>query len=347
MRIERLRTVDAFIAFDLDDAPVNAGGTRFAPDVTEEEAGVLARSMTYKFGVLGREVGGAKGAVRGDRSERAELMRRFCEEVRPLVASARFLTGPDLGTSEADFAPLRDPGRPPHIMSQTIAGVPFEDLVAGFGVVAAAEAAMGSLEGATIALEGFGKVGGGVAREAVRRGARMVAVSTLEGCVRDPAGIDVELLIQLRKAHGDACVWHVGREVDPPECLFEADAEVLVPGARTGVITSAVAQRLRTRWVVPAANAPYAAGVPELLHARGIRALPDFVCNCGAVIGYTSDPGAGPGELFREVESRIAALVAEASTDPGGYFAGGCRIAERFIESWRGPDGVPSGGPVA
>jgi hypothetical protein len=35
-------------------------------------------------------------------------MARYCDEIRPLVASRTFLTGPDLGTYEEDFAPIRD-----------------------------------------------------------------------------------------------------------------------------------------------------------------------------------------------------------------------------------------------
>src|SRR5207245_6827849 len=65
----RLHTVDGFVVFDLDDCPMNAGGTRLAPDVTEREGELLARAMTYKFAVLHAEVGGAKGCVRGGPEE--------------------------------------------------------------------------------------------------------------------------------------------------------------------------------------------------------------------------------------------------------------------------------------
>src|SRR5882724_608588 len=63
MSILRLKTLDAFIAFDLDGCEVSAGGTRLAADVTEHEAELLARAMTYKFAVLGLRMGGAKGAI--------------------------------------------------------------------------------------------------------------------------------------------------------------------------------------------------------------------------------------------------------------------------------------------
>jgi glutamate dehydrogenase/leucine dehydrogenase len=303
--------------------------------------------MTYKFGAIEREVGGAKGAVRGTSDEKASVLGRYCEEIRPLVRSFTFLTGPDLGTSEGDFAPIRDPSARPSVMAGTIGTDPIEDLVTGFGVVVAAETAMGSLEGITFAIEGFGKVGGGVAREVVRRGGKVVAVSTIDGCVFDPTGLDVELLLSLRAVHGDGVVKEVGGDHRiEPAALFDVDAEVLVPGARTGVITSSVAERLRTRWIVPAANVPYTRDSVDVLRARRVRYLADFVCNAGATLGYTSN-AKDPAELFAHVETKIAALTSEASAYPQGPFEGACAIAERFIESWRGPEGLPAGPPLA
>ena len=99
------------MVFDLPGVPVSAGGTRLAPDVSVAEVALLARAMTYKFAVLGAQVGGAKAGVRGDPADRAgkaALMARFCAEIRPLADAGRFLTGPDMGTAEEDFAPLRE-----------------------------------------------------------------------------------------------------------------------------------------------------------------------------------------------------------------------------------------------
>lgn len=347
MGIERLKNVDGFVAFDLDDGTFCAGGTRYAPDVTEAEAMLLARAMTYKFGVLGLRAGGAKGAVRGLPAEKAELMERYCEEIHPLIEARRFGTGPDLGTSELDFAPIRDPSAPPSVMTTTIGGEAIEDLVTGFGVVVGAESAMGSVEGAAFAIEGFGKVGGGVAREAVRRGGRVVAVSTVEGCVFDPAGLDVEALIALRRSHGDGFVHRSGGRVEAdPRMLFGAEADVLVPGARVGVITTEVAERLRTRWVVPAANVPYTADALDVLRGRRINYLADFVCNAGATIGYTCG-AEGPGELFRMVEEKISLLQARAGSHPSGPYEGACAMAEEFIRTWRSVEGMPDGPPLA
>jgi glutamate dehydrogenase/leucine dehydrogenase len=341
MQLMRLKTVDAFIAFDLDDCKVNAGGTRLAPDVTEREVTLLARAMTYKFAVLHQRIGGAKAAVRGSDAERGELLRRYCEEIRPLAESARFVTGPDLGTFESDFAPLRAQAPVPGAIDQEMDGVPFEDVLTGFGVVVAAEAALGSLEKRSVVVEGFGKVGGGVAREAVRRGGRVIAVSTIAGCVVSPLGFDVDELWRLRARHGDDFVRHAGIEVLPPSALFDVEADVLVPGARPGVIDLERAGHLRVRAIVPAANVPYAAGTIKILRERGVLALADFICNAGAVMGYLSPAASSHEEVLESVERKIRELVAAASSHPRGPFAGASALAEEFLGTWRDTSGMP------
>ena len=348
-----LSSVPGFVVFDLPGAPESAGGTRLAPDVSVAEVALLARAMTYKFAVLGTRMGGAKIGVRGDpadRTAKAALMARFCTEIAPLADAGRLLTGPDMGTAEEDFAPLRERRASPTAISAVVDGVPFEDLLTGYGVTVAAEAALsdrwgGGWDGRSVAIEGFGKVGGGVAREVARRGGRVAAVSTVAGCLADPAGLDIEGLLALRGAHGDACVLHYGRTAGPPGELFTAvDVDVVVPGTRPGVISGRTARALPpgVRVVAPAANVPYTKPGADVLRQRGIVALPDFVCNAGAVIGYRSAADSTPAEVLASVEATVAGLIIEALHHPSGPLAGACERADRFLRGWWGePPGPP------
>ncbi len=352
VEIVELESVPGFIVFDLPGVPFSAGGTRLAADVTRAEVALLARAMTYKFAALGEQVGGAKAGVAAgpaDGAARAGLMARYCAEIRPLAEAGRFLTGPDMGTFEEDFWPLRERRAVPAAVSAVVDGVPFEDVVTGYGVAAAAETALrlgpgGGLAGRSVAIEGFGKVGGGVAREVVRRGGRVAAVSTVAGCVADPAGLDVERLLELRRLHGDDCVAHYGPAPGPPGALFSAvEADVLVPGTRPGVISRAVAGALPpgVRVVAPAANVPYTREGAEVLRRRGIAALPDFVCNAGAVIGYRSALDASPETVLADVDRKIAELTSEALSHPGGPLAGACERAAAFLRGWWGEPPAP------
>jgi glutamate dehydrogenase (NAD(P)+) len=220
-------------------------------------------------------------------------------------------------------------------------------VLTGFGVAVAADAAVGGLDGRTVAIEGFGKVGAGVAREVAYRGGRVVAVSTLAGCVADPGGFDIDQLWEGRAVHGDGLVAEVGRSCLPRHALFEIDADVLVPGARVGVIDEHRAARLGARAVAPAANVPYTAGGLEALGDRGIAAHADFVCNAAAVVGYTSPASASRAQVLERVQQTIIDLVAASSDDARGPFAGACALAEEFLRSWRPPDESPPGPPLA
>ncbi len=351
--IIKLGSVPGFVVFDLPGAPVAAGGTRLAPDVSVAEVALLARAMTYKYAALGAQVGGAKAGVRGDPADeaaRAGLMARFCAEVRPMVDAGRFLTGPDMGTAEEDFAPLREQRAVPAAIGAVVGGVPFEDLLTGYGVAVAADTALRAKwgwgwESRSVAIEGFGKVGGGVAREVIRRGGRVAAVSTVAGYIADPTGLDIGLLLALRSVHGDACVTHYGLPAGPPAQLFTAvDADVIVPGTRPGVIGGRTAESLPpgVRVVAPAANAPYTAQGAEVLHQRGILALPDFVCNAGAVIGYRAAADATPDQVLSAAGARIGELILGMLDHPDGPLAGACARAQQFLRGWWGePPGPP------
>jgi glutamate dehydrogenase (NAD(P)+) len=58
--------------------------------------------------------------------------------------------------------------------------------------------------------------------------------------------------------------------------------------------------------VAPAANAPYGRGAIEVLHARGIIAVPDFIANAGGVHLYvTVNAGDKPESALAKIEATI------------------------------------------
>ncbi len=303
--------LDAVVVIDHALFPLAAGGTRLAPDVTEAEVAALARAMTWKFALYGYRVAGAKAGIRlppgGDRTR---VLRAYRAALAPL--GDVFATGPDLGTDPADFL---GPGDAVPMWARSHEGLGMDDLATGHGVKAAAAAALAHLgrplEGATVAIEGFGKVGGGGARAFARAGARVVAISTVEGALADPGGLDVEGLLALRERHGDALVRHAAVPVRPRQDLFATPCDVLVPGARPHVITRELAAKLLCTVVAPGANVPYADGVCEVLAGRGIVAVPDFVANAGGVHLYeTAGDGESPEACLERIEQLVAAATA-------------------------------------
>ena len=173
MRVIELRDdrcgLEAFVVVDHDLFRVSAGGTRMLSDVELPEVSRLARAMTWKFAACRLPYAGAKAGVRfagGDRTRVLAAYRRALEPYRDV-----FLTGPDMGTFPADF--LDDvPGRLP-LWARSHEGLGMDDLATGHGVEAAAEATLAhlgrTLQGAAVAVEGFGKVGAGTALASFER----------------------------------------------------------------------------------------------------------------------------------------------------------------------------------
>ena len=222
-----------------------------------------------------------------------------------------------------------------------------DDLATGHGVKAAAEAALAhlgrGLAGATVALEGFGKVGAGTARACARAGARIVGVSTVDGLLADQDGLDVEELLALRTLHGYRFVEHGPREVRPREALFELDCDVLVPGARPDSITSTVAKRVRCAVVAPGANIPYGPGAVEVLAGRGILAVPDFVSNSGAnhlydTVSQDEEPPAALAAIEAVVRTAAARVLSTAEELGITPYTAALRDARDFLaRSTRAP----------
>jgi glutamate dehydrogenase (NAD(P)+) len=321
MRVLELRDdrsgLDAFVVIDHDLFPVSAGGTRMLPDVDVDEVARLARAMTWKFAACRVPYAGAKAGIRFAGGDRASVLAAYKRALEPY--GRVFLTGPDMGTSPADF--LDGAGDSVPLWARSHEGLGMDDLATGHGVKAAAEAALAHLgrrlEGATIAIEGFGKVGAGTAHACARAGARVVGVSTVRGLLADPEGLDVEELLALRSRHGDRLVEHGPRSPRPRRALFELECDVLVPGARPDSITAEVAHAIRCVVVAPGANVPYGPGALEVLHRRGIVAIPDFIANSGGVHLYATvsqdeQPEVALAAIEAAVREPVARTVARA-----------------------------------
>lgn len=333
--------LDAVVVVDHELFPKCAGGTRMIPDVTVDEVARLARAMTWKLAVAHVPYAGAKAGIRFSGGDRAAILAAYLARIAEIEG---FLTGPDMGTAPDDFPHGHSEGSPP-LWARSLDGMSMDDLAVGRGILGAARVALDRLgrplEGAAVAVEGFGKAGAGTAKAMYEAGARVVAVSTIEGALVDPGGLDVPELLRLRRQHGDRLVHETGRAAQPREAVFQIEANVLVPGARPDVVTRESAASLRVAAIVPAANIPYAPGAVEALHEAGILALPDFVTNAGGVQLYEAppcqedDPEAcldAVERLVGEATGRVLDAAAAAGSTPT---EAGLEVAREFLRGAR------------
>ncbi len=314
----------AVVVVDTIQFRYSGGGVRMLPDVSLGEIALLARAMTYKFAWLDLNVAGAKAGIWFDArtQDRQAVLQAFGGATASLFQTRAYMCAPDMGTSYEDIEVIRAaaglPGEVNTLAAKRLHGLSMEELLTGYGVIKsahrAAEVLGRSLEGASIALEGLGKVGVGCLRQVREEGARVVAVSTLAGTRHDPKGLDIEELLALREETGDESVVRYGRgQLLPKEALYSLPADILIPGARPHCITAEIARSVQASLIVPAANAPITADADFILYERGVTVVPDFVANAGGVLLAVIDAfGGGEKEAFSTADQRIAANTERA-----------------------------------
>jgi glutamate dehydrogenase (NAD(P)+) len=134
-----------------------------------------------------------------------------------------------------------------------------------------------------VAVQGFGNVGSFTSRELYDMGAKIVAVSDAYGGVCNPEGLDIPSLQQHVAAHRKV-VGFSGGEACTNEHLLTMEVDVLIPAALGGVFDAELAEEVRARAIIEAANSPTWPEADEVFHRREIPVVPDILANAGGVI---------------------------------------------------------------
>jgi glutamate dehydrogenase (NAD(P)+) len=285
-----------------------SGGIRMRPGVTVDEVTDLARTMSHKMAVLDIPYGGAKSGIDFDPASRQApaVLRGFIEAIAPFIAE-RYATGADLGTREDDIiaacqlAGLTHPlqagfkseggaglSRVRQALALTSESIPITELIAGYGVAECTVEAAGvlglALRGATVALQGFGNVGGAAARYLDREGVRLIAVADIEGAILDDNGLDVRHLLSIRDRFGriDRSRLPTSARLAPEPAWLEQSVDILIPAAIGNAIRPDNQAGVRCRLLVEGANNPVTREAEIELERRGTTVLPDFVANAAA-----------------------------------------------------------------
>jgi glutamate dehydrogenase/leucine dehydrogenase len=263
------------------------GGVRMAPDVGAEEVLRLARAMTLKNAAAGLPHGGGKAGIIADPrgAEREALVRAFARTIRE---ATDYIPGPDMGTDERAMAWIMDEIGRAVGLPRVLGGIPLDELGAtGFGLAECAQVAAPwaglELEGARVAIEGFGNVGRHAATFLAELGCVLVAASDSGGAVHDADGLDLEALCRAKRETGKVTGLPGARRIELPE-LLTVPCDILVPAARPDCIHEGNAGAILARLVLQGANIPATAEAEAALHERGVLVVPDFIANAGGVI---------------------------------------------------------------
>jgi glutamate dehydrogenase (NAD(P)+) len=276
------------------------GGIRFHPSADLDEIRALASIMTWKTAVVDIPFGGAKGGIQVDpkpmsQRELQQMTRRYTQHISYILGINRDIPAPDMNTNAQIMAWMMDAygqkhGYTPGIVTGKpleLGGSPGREPATAQGLAYVLEVAAPELdfklEGARVAIQGFGNVGSWTARILQSMGCKIVAVSDHSGGIHDGEGIDIS---KLMKHHAQTGTVNGLRGCDPltSDEILTLDCDILIPAAIGGVINAEVAERIKAPVVVEAANHPVTPGGDLVLDRRGVIVLPDLLVNAGGVI---------------------------------------------------------------
>lgn len=275
------------------------GGIRYHHEVDIDEVKTLAFLMSLKCSLAGIPYGGAKGGIEVDPAELSEgelerLTRGYVRAFHRFIGPRTDIPAPDVNTNAQTMAWFVDEYAriTGHFEPGVVTGKPIElggsegrDEATGLGGAYVLDAYRED-KGAQrkdwkVAVQGFGNVGGHIARLLHEWGYTVVAVSDATGGRYNPDGLDVSQLCAKKgcKMKDES----QGTFIENKD-LLELDVDVLIPAALSDQITSANAANIQAHTILEMANAPVAKSADDILFKKGVTIIPDILSNSGGVV---------------------------------------------------------------
>ena len=311
------RVLEANLAVEMDDGSVEVfsayrsqyngdrgpykGGIRYHPNVTRDEVKALSGWMVFKCATVDIPYGGGKGGIAFEpddysTSELERITRSFAKELRPIIGPDRDIPAPDVNTGQREmnwikdtYETLEDTTAPGVVTGKAISsgGSAGRVEATGRSVMLASREAFDYLgtdvEGATVAVQGYGNAGSIAARLLDDLGADVVAVSDSRGAVYDPDGLDAAAVKDHKNRTGSVLGFEGADEEITNEDLLTLDVDLLVPAALENAIDADLARDVRADVIVEAANGPLTPDADDVLTESGVTVVPDILANAGGV----------------------------------------------------------------
>ena len=276
------------------------GGIRFDLNVTLDEVKALAAWMTWKCAVVNIPFGGAKGGVVCDpaqlsNAELERVTRRYTSAIIETLGPDSDVPAPDMNTNERVMAWIMDTYsmHKRHTVTAVVTGKPVamggslgRREATGRGCMFVTREALKRVkvpvQGARVAVQGFGNVGSIAAELMEAQGMKVVAVSDKSGGVYNENGLDIQNVIQHVRQRKFCAEYKEAQHVTNDE-LLTLDCDVLVPAALENVITSQNAAKIKAKIICEGANGPTTAGADRILEENGVFVIPDILANAGGV----------------------------------------------------------------
>jgi glutamate dehydrogenase/leucine dehydrogenase len=281
------------------------GGIRYHPEVNADEVRALASWMTWKCAVADVPFGGAKGGVicnpkQLSKNELRKVTRRFITELGDSIGPHTDIPAPDINTNAETMAWIYDTYDMMHAGKNNLPVVTGKPVAMGgslgrneatargclFATRRAIEQGavpgLNALQGATVAIQGFGNAGSVAARLFAEAGARVIGVSDSTGGVTSESGIDPKAALGHKKRTESVVGLPETRNITNDE-LLHLKCDILIPAAFENQIREDNVRGVRAKMIAEAANGPTTPAADRILFERGVPVLPDILANSGGV----------------------------------------------------------------
>jgi glutamate dehydrogenase (NAD(P)+) len=308
------------------------GGIRYHPDVTLDEMRALAMWMTWKCAVVGFPYGGAKGGVACEPTkfspqELERLTRRYTSEILGMIGPEKDIPAPDINTNSQVMAWIMDtysvdrgysvPGvvtGKPVVLGGSLGREEATGRGVFFTLLNTLKHLDQSIEEKEVVIQGFGKVGSVVAKLLHEEGAKIMAISEIDGGIYNPKGLDPARIAAHKRETGSIFGFKDAEFITNKE-LFKLECDILIPAATEEQITEENASQIKAPVIVEAANGPTSPLADRILKSRKILVVPDILANAGGVtVSYFEWVQAMQGYFWseREVNLKLRDIMTRA-----------------------------------
>ena len=321
--------MEGFLVIDNTVLGPGKGGLRMTANVTAEEVFRLARTMTFKNSLADLPFGGAKAGIvwKGESPElKKQFIQSFARSIK-LLTPKKYISAPDVNTGELEMQWFVEAtgiwnsatGKPSDLCAETHGGkekkcgIPHEYGSTGFGVAKTTQTAAGimgiDLNGARIAIHGFGNVGTFAYKFLTQMGAKIVVLADAESTVYEENGFDQKLIEEIIKDRKGLKEYSKGEKISA-EKFWEIETDILIPASVTNVINDNNKDKIKTKMIVEAGNIPMSEKIEKEFFDKGIMVVPDFIANAGGVISsYAEYRGYNPEKMMQLIEKKITKNV--------------------------------------
>ena len=336
------------------------GGLRFHPSVNISIIKFLGFEQIFKNALTGQGIGGGKGGSNFDPHGRsdAEIM-RFCQsfmnelyrhlgEHTDVPAGDIGVGGREIGYLFGQYRKITNRHESGMFTGKGIGwgGAQVRTEATGYGAVFFAQEMLGvhgdSLHGKRVGVSGSGNVAIYAIQKAAQLGAVAVTASDSSGYVVDDAGIDVDLLRQIKEVERARIVEYArrrpGARFVEGGSIWEVPVDIAIPSATQNELDGASAEALianGVRAVSEGANMPSTPEAVSAFQDAGVLFAPGKAANAGGVATSALEMSQNAARQrwgFDDSEQKLRDIMADihrAAFDaaerygfPGDYVAG-------------------------